>query len=145
MEPAEAGCILSGIKKLFAVWIGYILLTFILGLVWHLVLFEQTYKDLGVYAHLDNPNFALGITSMVIQGGLLAYLFPRFHPGHNPRKEALIFSVLMGLFFGSGTVIAEVAKQNVSSLPLWFLMAGGFTLLHFTLVGLLIGWVYRKG
>ena len=131
-------------KKIVSCWIGYLVITFILGFVWHLVLFESIYKELGVYANIEHPNFALGILSMIIQGGVLASLFPRLYRGQNPLREALSFALLMGLFFGSGSVIAEVAKQNVSSLPLWFLMAGGFTMIHFLLVGLLFGWVYRK-
>ena len=131
-------------KKIVTCWVGYLVITFILGFVWHLVLFEGVYKELGIYTNIDHPNFVLGILSMIIQGGILASLFPRLYRGKRPFQEALSFSLLMGLFFGSGSVIAEVAKQKVSSLPLWFLLAGGFTLIHFLLIGLLFGWVYRR-
>lgn len=131
-------------KKFLAGWLGYIVITFALGFLWHLILFRDVYDGLGVYANLDHPNFSLGILSMVIQGWLLSWLFPRFYRGQHPWKEALTFSWLMGLFFGSGSVIAEVAKQNVSSLTLWFLVAGGFTFIHFTLIGLLFGFMYRN-
>ncbi len=131
-------------QKFLTGWLGYIIITFALGATWHLILFRNVYDALGVYANLDHPNFVLGILSMVIQGWLLSWLFPRFCRGQHPLKEALMFFWLMGLFFGSGSVIAEVAKQHVSSLTLWFLLAGGFTFIHFTLIGLLFGFIYRN-
>ena len=131
-------------QKFLIGWLGYIVITFAFAAVWHLILFRDVYNSLGVYANLDHPNFVLGILSMVIQGCLLSWLFQRFYRGRHPLKEAFVFAWLMGLFFGSGSVIAEVAKQNVSSLTLWFLLAGGFTFIHFTLIGLLLGFIYRN-
>lgn len=131
-------------QRIALCWFGYILITFILGFMWHLVLFAKVYQELGVYSNLDHPNFALGILSMVIQGGVLALLFPQFLRGSNPLHEAMRFSLTMGLFFGSGSVIAEVAKQSTTSLSMWFLVAGGFTVIHFTLIGLLFGLVYSQ-
>jgi hypothetical protein len=50
-------------------WLGfaaYLLPTFPIAFVWHLVLFEQRYHALQIYR--DEPIIAFGLASMVIQG-----------------------------------------------------------------------------
>ncbi len=48
----------------------------------------------------------------------------------------------MGIFLASGTVIAEGAKQQVTSLPTWLLLEGGYYLVQFAVTGLIFGWLY---
>lgn len=131
-------------KRFVAAWVVYLVLTFALGFTWHLVLFEDLYRRLAVYSRLDDPIFALGVLSILIQGAVLAWIYPRFQSGGSPIAEGLKFGLLMGFFFGSGSVIAEVAKQRVTSLPLWFAASGTFILIHFILVGLLFGWIFGR-
>ncbi|MCB1037757.1 MAG: hypothetical protein KDD47_28245 [Acidobacteria bacterium] len=131
-------------KPFFLAWGAYLLVTFPLGFLWHLVLFHEQYRRLAVYTRLEQPIFALGILAMLLQGAVLAAIFPRFFEGRRPLAEGLRFGLLMGVFFGSGTVIAEVAKQNVTSLPLWFLLSGSFVLLHFSVVGGVFGWIFGR-
>ena len=38
---------------------AYIVVTFILGFVWHLVLFKTTYQQLGIFSRIDDPLFHL--------------------------------------------------------------------------------------
>ena len=53
---------------------AYIVVTFILGFVWHLVLFKATYQRLGIFSRIDDPIIPLGLTAMIFQGLILAYL-----------------------------------------------------------------------
>jgi hypothetical protein len=131
-------------RRALLAFFGYLIVTCALGFVWHLVLFEGLYRKLEIYSRLDDPIFALGLLSMAIQGVVLTALYPRFQAGGPPLWEGLRFGLWMGLFFGSGSVVAEVAKQRVTSLPLWFALAGTFTLIHFTIVGLLFGAIYSR-
>ena len=59
-------------------WLGlaaYVLATFPVAIVWHLVLFEQKYRALQIYR--DEPVIAFGLGSMIIQGAIFSWLFPR--------------------------------------------------------------------
>jgi hypothetical protein len=59
-------------------WLGfaaYLLPSFPIAFVWHLVLFEQKYHALQIYR--DEPVIAFGLASMIIQGAIFSWLFPR--------------------------------------------------------------------
>ena len=62
-------------------WLGvaaYILPSFPIAFVWHLVLFEQKYHALRIYR--DDPIIPFGVISMIIQGLILSWLYPRVFP-----------------------------------------------------------------
>ena len=119
-------------KKMFSAAIGYLLVTFPLGFIWHLVLFKSVYESFGLYQ--GRPKFSLGILSMIIQGFVLASLYSVFPKNGSRFGSAFKFCMLMGLFFASGTVIALAAKAQISNLPLWFGYNLTFTFIHFSLV-----------
>lgn len=128
-------------KKTIIGALGYLLITFPLGYTWHLVLFKEAYEAFGVY-NRPQPIIPLGILSMLIQGPILAYLYPRWR-GNGPRlPSALTFCLLMGLFFASGTVIALAAKSQIANLPGWFGLNFAFTFLQFSLTALVFAAVF---
>lgn len=132
-------------RKFLYAWIAYILITFAGGAGWHLVLFKRLYfEELGIFTRKE-PIIALGVLSMIVQGGILAYLYPLFYRGGSPVREGLAFGILMGAFMGSSAVIAEGAKQQVSSLPTWLTVEGIYYLLQFGLTGLAIGLIHGRG
>lgn len=69
-------------------WAAYVGVTFLAGFVWHLVLFRRVYAELGIFSRLDDPIVPLGLTAMLIQGAVLAYLYPRVSPRDHPRGMA---------------------------------------------------------
>jgi len=128
-------------KKTLTATLGYLLVTFPLGFVWHLVLFRQVYEEFGLYR--GAPIIPLGVLSMVIQGFILAYLYPRCLIPGSALVSALKFFMLMALFFASGTVIALAAKTQIANLAGWFGYNFAFTFLHFALVALVFVFVFR--
>jgi hypothetical protein len=104
--------------------VAYLAISFALGFMWHLRLLRPIYARLA------------------IQGAVLAYLYPLVMPGASPATEGLAFGLLMGAFIASSAVIAEAAKQRVSSLGLWLAVEGLYYLIQFSLVGLAIGLIY---
>ena len=81
-------------------WLGfaaYLLPTFPIAFVWHLVLFEQKYHALHIYR--DEPVIAFGLASMVIQGAIFSWLFPRVFTqrGGSFLKEGLLYGLGAGL------------------------------------------------
>ncbi len=87
----------------------YLVLSFVLGAVWHVVLFKAYYKKLAIYSNIENPRFSFGLSAMLLQGIVLAYVYP-FIP--NP----LVFGVGLFMLLTSFMVFAEAGKQNTTSL-----------------------------
>ena len=77
-------------------WLGvaaYLLPSFPIAFVWHLVLFEPNYHALRIYT--ENPIIPFGLASMVIQGIVFSWVFPRIFANH---RGSVLKS---GLFYGS--------------------------------------------
>lgn len=129
-------------KKLLGAAFGYILITFILGFTWHLVFFKEAYEKFGIYSRKE-PIISLGFLSMVIQGFILAYLYPMFRGKGSAIASSLWFFLLMGLFFASGTVIAIAAKSEIANLAGWFGLNFAFHCLQFGLVALYFAFTFR--
>lgn len=125
-------------------WLAYLAITFAMGFVWHLMLFEDLYRRLAIYSRLDDPIVPLGFLAMLIQGALLAYLYPLVSQGTSPAFDGVKFGLLMGIFIASSAVIAEAAKQRVTSLTTWLLIESFYYAIQFSLSGLAIGLIYGK-
>lgn len=124
--------------------LGYVVITFVLGFTWHLVLFKDVYESFGVYSRRE-PIIPMGVASMLIQGLALASLYASQLKA-NPSgrfSDAIKFNLLMGLFFASGTVLALAAKAEIPHLAAWFGYGAAFSILQFTLSGMVFGWVFH--
>lgn len=134
--------------RFFWSWIAYLAITFAMGYMWHLVLFEDLYRRLAIYSRIDDPVISLGFLAMLIQGALLAYLYPLVARGSSPAFDGVMFGLLMGLFTASSAVVAEAAKQRVTSLTTWLIVESIYYAIQFSLAGLAIGlihgWLGRK-
>ena len=128
----------------FGSWLAYVVVTFAIGFVWHLVLFKELYAKLGIYSRLDDPIVSLGLSAMLIQGAVLAYLYPLIAKPGSPVLEGLRFGLIMGLFIASSAVIAEAAKQRVTSLPTWLAIETTYYAIQFSLCGIAMAVVYSK-
>lgn len=126
----------------FGSWLAFLAITFALGFVWHLVVFKDLYRRLAIYSRIDDPIVPLGFLSMVIQGAVLAYLYPFVARGDSPLVAGLQFGMLTGVFIASSAVIAEAAKQRVTSLGTWFAVEGLYYAIQFGLSGMAIGLIY---
>lgn len=64
------------IAAFFGSWLAYLIITFAMGFLWHLVLFKRLYRRLAIYTRLDDPIVPLGFLAMLMQGAVLAYVYP---------------------------------------------------------------------
>jgi hypothetical protein len=137
----------SGAGALRAFWLGvaaYLLPTFPIAYAWHLVIFAPTYESLAIYR--PDPIIPLGLVSMIIQGLVFSWAYPRLFP---QRSRAIL---MPGLAYGFGlallswsfTTLAVAAKNIMASVPLYMTLETGFTLLQFLIVGPLIALAYRN-
>jgi hypothetical protein len=85
-------------------WLGmaaYLLPTFPIAFVWHLVLFEPNYHALQIYR--ADPIIPFGLASMMIQAIIFSWVFPRVFAGS--RGSVLKNGLLYGL--GAGLVMLD--------------------------------------
>ncbi|MEX0370730.1 MAG: hypothetical protein AB3N09_08875 [Tateyamaria sp.] len=108
----------------------YPVIVFPLALVWHLVLFKDSYMTFGYFD--GEPNIAVGLASMIIQGVVLALIYPMFKGGRGRSARAFLFAGLLGSFYWTSHVLALVAKQNVPN-------AGAYILIETVYLGLQFG------
>ncbi len=121
----------------------YIVLTFAIAAGWHLAAFKDVYDALGIFTRKE-PIIPLGVASMIIQGALVAYLFPRLVDRRGPIISGMKIGLVLGVFMGSNAVLAEGAKQEVASLATWILLEGTYYVVQFAIVGALLGWIFSR-
>ncbi|MBL9138676.1 MAG: hypothetical protein JNK85_22595 [Verrucomicrobiales bacterium] len=122
---------------------AYVLISFALAAPWHLVWFKKLYDDLGMYNRAE-PMIALGVGSMMVQGLVMALLYPRQYQGGHPVVEGLRFGLLMGLFLFSISTMANAAKIKVEPLSVFFGVQVLFHALQFAATGAAIGAIYGR-
>lgn len=130
-------------KKFIYAALVYIAISMMLGMAWHFVFFKELYHGLGIYNRAE-PIIPLGLTSMVIQGVILAYLYPMFDREGKGIAAGIRFGLLMGLFLFSVSTLANAAKIEVTSMSTWLIIQTAFHAIQFILVGAGIGLVYKK-
>ena len=109
--------------------LSYLVVSFALGATWHVVLFKEYYKKLAIYSNIENPRFAFGFSSMLLQGIVLAYVYPLIT---NPWLFALGLFMLLTSFM----VFAEAGKQNATSMSGFVTIQTAFSAVQTVLVTL---------
>ena len=122
--------------------VAYTITTFLLAIVWHIVLFAPLYKGFGYFE--GEPDFSLGLLTIVIQGFVLSLLFPLVRLGGSALVRGLKFSLIVGVFFWTSHVLAFIAKQSVPDALSFVIIESVYLALQFGLFGILLGVIYRS-
>jgi hypothetical protein len=115
--------------------LAYLVPTFALGFVWHLMLFEQYYVDLQIYrADVIVP---LGFASMVIQAIAFAWVYRQTfgRAAGGLWSKAAAYAAFGAVLSWSFTTLAVAVKNLMTSAPDYILIETAFTLVQWTLVG----------
>lgn len=131
------------VKKFALTTLAYIVLTFVLAFVWHLVLFQSFYDRIGYFGEQE-PIIPLGFATIVVQGLVLAYAYPFFQRGGRPLAEAVRVVAVFGVFTASVQVVAAAAKHHAPATAEWFLFEGLFFLVQILVVALVLAWIHRS-
>lgn len=110
--------------------LAYLVPTFALGFVWHLLLFKEYYESLAIYrADIIIP---LGFLSMLVQSVLFAWIYDRmFAPTPSPLASSILkYALLDALLSWSFTTLAVGAKNIMSSVPRFMSIETAFTLVQ---------------
>jgi hypothetical protein len=128
-------------------WLGvaaYLIPTFPIAYVWHLVAFAPAYEALGIYR--PDPIIPFGFASMLIQGIAFSWAYPRLFPGRGSAilRPGLAYGLALAILSWSFTTLAIAAKNIMTSVPTYVQLETGFTLLQFLIVGPLIALAHRN-
>ena len=108
---------------------AYLVISFALGAIWHIVLFKNYYKKLAIYSNIENPRFAFGFSAMLLQGIVFAYVYPLIqHPWLFPLGLFMLLTSFM--------VFAEAGKQNATSLSGFVIIQIAFSAVQTALVSI---------
>ncbi len=129
-------------KKLILGTAAYTICTFFLAVVWHVFLFKERYESFGYFE--GEPNFLVGLLTIVLQGVLLCALFPMMKTKGTTFGRGFRFALVTGAFFWTSHVLAFVAKQEVPGAPAFIWMETLYLLLQFGVFGLIIGVIHRE-
>ena len=116
--------------------LAYVVPTFALGFVWHLILFDHYYKALAIYR--SDIIIPFGFLSMLIQATIFAWFYQRTFARMNASlpSRALLYAACGAALSWSFTTIAVAAKNVMASVPDYLLIETAFTIVQWTLVAL---------
>lgn len=128
-------------------WLGvaaYLLPSFPIAYVWHLVAFGPAYHDLAMYR--DEVIVPFGLASMLIQAVAFSWIYPRVFPDREGRvlRHGLLYGLGLAVLSWSFTTLAVAAKNVMTSVPTYLMLETGFTLVQFVIVGPLIAFAHRR-
>jgi hypothetical protein len=122
--------------------LSYLIPTFALGFVWHLLAFKRYYDELAIYR--QDVIIPFGFLSMSIQALLFAWIYQRvFASWSDIRARALGYAAFGAVLSWSFTTIAVAAKNVMSSVPDYLLIESGFTIAQWLVVGPLTALLLR--
>jgi hypothetical protein len=116
--------------------LAYVVPTFVLGFVWHLVVFESYYRELEIYR--TDVIIPFGFTSMLLQGIILAWAYVRLSRDPESISSGLRFAVAAAVLSWTFTTLAVAAKHPMASVARFVTIETAFTLTQFAIVGPLL-------
>jgi hypothetical protein len=125
--------------------LAYLVPTFALGFVWHLVLFDGYYKGLAIYR--PDLIMPLGLLSMLIQAAVFAWLYEKTFAQQTGTlgSRALAYGAVGAVLSWSFTTLAVAAKNQMASVPDYLLIETAFTCVQWVIVAPLTALASSRG
>jgi len=117
--------------------LAYLVPTFLLGYVWHLVLFTDYYHALNIYR--PDVIVPFGFLSMLVQGAIFAGVYQKLTAEPWRFASGMRFAALAALLSWSFTTLAVAAKHPMTSITGFVTIETAFTVVQYLLVGPLLG------
>jgi hypothetical protein len=119
----------------FAIGIlAYVIPTFALGFVWHLILFKNYYEALAIYR--SDIIIPAGLLSMLIQAVIFAWIYVKGFARWNGSFwwRTLAYGVMGASLSWSFTTLAVAAKNVMASVPDYLVIETAFTIVQWVMV-----------
>jgi hypothetical protein len=131
-------------RRFAATVLAYLVPTFALGFVWHLVLFERYYEALRIYR--TDIIIPFGFLSMLVQGLLFARVYEALFARQNRSWlfRGLLYGVFGAALSWSFTTLAVAAKNLMVSVSGYVLIETAFTVAQWIVVGPLTALVFER-
>jgi hypothetical protein len=115
--------------------LAYLVPTFALGFVWHLVLFKRHYAELAMYR--SDVIIPFGFLSMLIQALIFAWLYQAAFAGQGSSwiGRVILYSAGGAALSWSFTTLAVAAKNVMASVPRYVRIETAFTAVQWLMVG----------
>jgi hypothetical protein len=113
--------------------LAYLVPTFALGFVWHLVLFEHYYDALAIYR--KDIIIPFGFVSMLIQGLVFTWIYEKaFARLSSMLSRSLGYAMLGAVLSWTFTTLAVAAKNVMTSVPNYLVIETAFTVVQWIMV-----------
>jgi hypothetical protein len=122
--------------------LAYMLPTFPLGYVWHLVAFHDYYEGLAIYR--QDVIIPFGVISMLVQGIAWAVIYWRMFAGEPVVRGAVKFAALAMPLAWSFMVLAVAAKHRMASVSGFLLIETAFMAVQYLVVSPLIALAFTS-
>jgi hypothetical protein len=124
--------------------LAYLVPTFALGFVWHLVLFHDYYERLAIYR--KDIIIPFGFLSMLIQAFLFAWVYQRAVSQRNGSllSRGLTYAAFGAVLSWSFTTLAAAAKNVMTSVPDYLVIETAFTAVQWIMVGPLTAFAFAR-
>ena len=121
-----------------------VVIAFATAFIWHLVLFQELYVNLGVIGRIE-PNIPLGFIATLTLSFVLAYLYPKLVSQEDSHlRGGIRFGIMVGVLNIIFWVLKFAATQPLSSIPIFMVIESAFELIQLTLIGIALGFVYHN-
>lgn len=124
--------------------LAYLVPTFALGFVWHLMLFTAYYERLAIYR--KDIIIPFGFLSMLIQAFVFAWIYQHtFAQGSgNLLSRGLRYAAFGAALSWSFTTLAVAAKNVMTSVPDYLVIETAFTAVQWIMVGPLTALAFAR-
>jgi hypothetical protein len=114
--------------------LAYLVPTFALGFVWHLMLFKDYYEALAIYR--GDVIIPFGFLSMLIQAVVFGWIYANAYAGRGGSfgSRAVAYGALGAALSWSFTTLAVAAKNIMASVPDYLVIETAFTLVQWVMV-----------
>jgi hypothetical protein len=121
--------------RFFLAVLAYLVPSFALGFVWHLILFKPYYEALAIYR--SDIIIPFGFLSMLIQATVFAWFYEKTFArlGGTLLSRGLVYAIVGAALSWSFTTIAVAAKNVMTSVPDYLVIETAFTVVQWIMVG----------
>lgn len=100
---------------------GFLITTFIYAYCWHMIVFKNAYRDIGIY-NREKPIIVIGFLTTITQGAIFSILFKYFNIDLPDIFKGILLGLLLGLFEFCSSALAFGAKRKIEKFGKWVIL-----------------------